>query len=219
MLALDPNLRFRLNQLLIRDADLVRLVRLLVATRHLTGLTRALTALIPSESPDDQEAIQVLTLHLVGAAKEAADRFRDCDSNGLWSLIEESGEHGDQFRGELATARSMTNKKDDKSLYARVLKPFRDDVAFHVQGAAVERALEALKEEDFTAATVDDQLRVLEVPLASAVMMAASWVKSPLDTLEPGLIEDVLTLQRVLRSVVHDHYLLLVRLSTMSDAP
>lgn len=214
--ALDPHLRFKLDQLLISDEDLIRLVRLLVATRHLTGLTRALSTLLPTRTPGDQEASQVLMLHLVGAAKEAADRFRDCDANDMWTLLKNSGEHGTQFRAELQIARCMTSKVDVASLYRRVLKPFRDDVAFHVQGSAVAKALSALRDEEFVAATVDEDLRVVEVPLASAVMLSASWVESPSAPLDEQLIDDVMTLQAALRDLAHDFYLLLVRLSTLA---
>jgi hypothetical protein len=212
--AIDPKLTFCPSDLILPADHMVELMRFLISTRHLTTMTSSMASLRPREDSSG-DAYLVQLLHLVGSAKEAADRFRCCDSLGMFAVIPESGsEHFDQLKGELAAVRKAVST-DPTSLYNRVLKRVRDEAGFHVDRAAVSGAIERLSSEQFCAAKTTETTAITELPFATAVILSIMWPGRPAPDVIEGTVDGVLEFQRDIRNVAHDYFLLMVRLSTL----
>ena len=219
--AIDLDLEVRSSDLLLQGDDLVELIRLLLATRHLTTMTSCMAQAKSSPAGSRGDSILFLLLHLVGSAKEAADRFVCCDSRGTFHIIEMgASEHLDQFRAEIARVRKAVAKDDPTSLYNRTLKPLRHNAAFHVSRNDVACALEKVSSDIFKAATTTESSSVTSFPLATGVLTLMIWpdCRRDLATIE-ATVDEVLDFQRDIRNVTHEFYLLLVRLSTLAEQP
>lgn len=214
---LDPNLEFRVSDLLLPDKELTSAVRFLVAVRHLSGIARSLQLIIEKGSPNDDEARDVLLLHLVGSAKEAADLFRECDSKKLFAKFENGGKEFDEFRAELEFVRSASRKGDSESLYERVLKPYRDKMSFHVKFSEVENALTKLENDIFKAADIDSAQHVVGIPLIRTVMTLVTWADTENPMKGASHVAEVFDFNMAIQGVAHDFFLLLVRISTMNE--
>jgi len=218
--AIDPDLKVRSRDLLLQGDDLVELIRLLLATRHLTTMTSCMAQMKSSPTGSSGDSYLFLLLHLVGSAKEAADHFVCCDSRGIFRAIESASEHLGQLRAEIACVRKAVAKDDPTSLYNRTLKPLRHSAAFHVDRNAVACALEKVSSDEFRAATTTESSSVTSFPLATSVLTLMIWPESRRDTAAiEATVDEILNFQRDIRNVAHEFYLLLVRLSTLAEQP
>ncbi|MFQ5658021.1 MAG: hypothetical protein ACE5G5_10800 [Candidatus Methylomirabilales bacterium] len=123
-------------------------VRLMIASNVIRSLQRAFLR-VNSDDYDQEVGPQIaagdrLVIYLltIGVLKEAMDAFRTLDSQG-W------------FRNRINMVNKTTyervakacDKNNKSSLYARVAKPLRDEVAFHWKRNEIEAALRRLPKE------------------------------------------------------------------------
>lgn len=124
------------------------IARLMIGANVIRSLQRAFLR-ISSDDYDQEVGPRVATgdrlvvyLLTIGVLKEAMDAFRSLDSQGWFRKRINKVNKGTYER--VATA---CNRKDSSSLYTRVAKPLRDEVAFHWKRNEIEAALRRLPKE------------------------------------------------------------------------
>lgn len=188
----------------------VALLRFLVCVRQLGALRGSVARLAGAADEGDRESFHLHVLLMVGAAKEAADAFRDCDGRGYFLWLDQPDAGLDDIREDLATARRHTDKSSDRSTYSRILKPFRDRAAFHISRDAIAAALEELTTERLPAAILGPNTEVKAIPIVSLLLAHLTWAASSAAG-ETHRIDDLYDLATALRNVAHDFYFGLVR--------
>jgi hypothetical protein len=212
------NPSFRVGDVLAGDLEGAAIARFMVAARQLVALRFAIRSLKDHPGPASEEARHFLFMLMFGAAKEAADAFRDCDSQSFFGWLDQPGEeHLAQIRGELARARQLTDKRSETSLYSRFLKPLRDRAAFHLPRTTVESALDGLRDETVETFILDSHTNVLGVPLAQAVLARASWGESSEEV--AAAADGLGELMNTLVALSHDYFRALVLVRGLPDAP
>lgn len=157
-------------------------VRFVSSTRRVIAIQRAIGALGPTKTEGSRESIHHLVVLLFGATKEAADAFRDCDSQGFLSWTSTVSETSDAHLRDTAAAvvltRQLVDKRDPGSLYSRYLKPVRDSVGMHTNRDDIQQAMAEIPDEEFWACTLDASGAVESIPLARRLLRRVAWTDS-----------------------------------------
>ena len=202
----DPlsNPRFRPNDILSIGEDGARFVRLAIASRRLVSLVRALNGLRDMPGPDGNEVRYHLFIQMFGAAKEAADAFRDCDAAGHFKWMEKPDSSLAELQAELASVRLLSDRSAPTSFYSRFLKPVRDAASYHLSRSAVAQALAELEDVEYSAFELDENGVVLSSPLLNHVLLRICWGNGR-DSMPP-VGQELIQFSNVLASVSHDHF-------------
>lgn len=214
----SPDRRFVVSRVFPPARKQVAVVRLLVASRQLAVFLRSLSRAKSAVGPDAREDLQFTLLATIASAKEAADAFRDADAKGCFHWAESIGEHGAEFRESLEILRAAADKHDPHSFYSRVLKDLRDTVGWHWSSAAISTALHELAAEEFAAFETYPSGAVAAVPIVSAIVMQAGLGKQRMPADMPGVIDELLTIQRHIILLANDQYFTLVRMFAGQEA-
>jgi hypothetical protein len=169
------NPRFRVADVFPPDSGSVALLRLLVLARQLHAFLESYLQLAPSDSPASRERFYFTVSATFGAAKEAADAFRDADSNGCFRSIN-AASSSCSLTPALLSLRAACDRNNGDSLYCRVLKPIRDTAAWHWSRNDLAKALAGIQNEilsmyDGSGRPHDTGIPIVALTVASAMLL------------------------------------------------
>ncbi len=183
-------------------------IRFLIASRQLFAFMKTMQSLTPAATPGQQEQQFCVLFATTASAKEAADAFRDADSNGCFDWIPRTA-----FGPSLEAARSATDPQNSASIYKRRLTPIRDKASYHWNRNLVAEALQRFALDSYAMYEGDSETRDSSVPLARdiAVEIAGIGRLTAADiTLE---LNEIIVFQGHLLKLAHAVYVVLVRAS------
>lgn len=211
---MDTTRRFRVGDAITPKPVDAALFRSLITCRQLEGLRRTLRA-VQSERPDGaDEVLHFGLLGVIGAAKEAADAFRDCVSHGAFHCFDSPAAPLSDLRNNVNFLRSACDKNDGNSIYARLLFPIRNDSAFHFNRARVAHVLRDIAAHGYQIAETDAATHLHGVPFVRSVLARLGWLSvTPVEGLN-AVLEEIDRARNALIAVGQDMYLVQVRLAT-----
>jgi hypothetical protein len=212
-----PTRTFRIGDAFPAGDKSAGIIRLLIAVRQMVVFQRCLT--LPSSgesvrgSEFELEHRLFMILALASSAKEAADAFRSCDSEGAFRFVTENPALT-ELNENLAYLRTHLDKSRPDSLYTRSLKQMRDDTGWHWSRSTISSSLAATADLRVRAFADHDVSERFAVPLTRAVVSHAAFLKRYNSEEMKAFVAELLALQFHLEAIAHDVYFLLVRIAT-----